>query len=192
MAPPCRRPNARFRDGPVAEPDTSAVTSVLEFRFNPTSAVPDLAEATFHVLSRRSRRKRESGARTVDTPRLKKSRLSSQCDGWHQFSRAPPLPHPFLHLFIPKGFKSNEIVRADSKGFPGAFFVRANSKGVTSFRERQSIAPPESREALSAAALSLVCSFHVARSSHFSNASANKRNSRGCTAAQFAMKKWHS
>jgi len=73
-----------------------------------------------------------------------------------------------LHLFIPKGFKSNEFVRADSKGFAGAFFASAHPKGVTGFRKHQSIAPPESREALIAAALSLVCSFRVARSSHFS------------------------
>src|SRR2546426_5296372 len=89
-------------------------------------------------------------------------------------SPTPPSPHPFLHLFIPKGFKSNEIVRADSKGFAGAFFVRAHPKGVTSFREHQSIAPPESREALSAVALSLVWSFPAARSSHFSGDSAGE------------------
>jgi len=34
--------------------------------------------------------------------------------------------------------------------------------------EHQSIAPPESREALTAAALCLVCSFPAARSSYFS------------------------
>ena len=72
-----------------------------------------------------------------------------------------------MHLFIPKGFKCNEFVRADSKGFAGAFFVRAHCKGVTGFRQHQNIAPPKSREALSAAALSLVWSFPVARSSHF-------------------------
>src|SRR5207245_6569198 len=49
----------------------------------------------------------------------------------------------------------------------GACLIDAHSKGVTSFREHQSIAPPESREALTAAALSLVCSFPAARSSHF-------------------------
>src|SRR5437879_5861016 len=49
----------------------------------------------------------------------------------------------------------------------GACLIDAHPKGVTSFREHQSIAPPESREALTAAALSLVCSFQVAHSSHF-------------------------
>src|SRR2546425_9114741 len=49
-----------------------------------------------------------------------------------------------------------------------AFFVRAHPKGVTDVGEHQSIAPPESREALTTAALSLVCSFRVARPSPFS------------------------
>src|SRR2546422_9743861 len=49
----------------------------------------------------------------------------------------------------------------------GACLIEAHSKGVTSFREHQSIASPDSREALTATALSLVCSFQVAHSSHF-------------------------
>jgi len=40
--------------------------------------------------------------------------------------------------------------------------------------DHQSIAPPESREALTTAALSLVCSFRVARPSHFSRDSAGE------------------
>src|SRR3989442_8230475 len=55
-----------------------------------------------------------------------------------------------------------------------AFFVRAHPKGVTDVGEHESIAPPESREALIAAALSLVCSFRVARPSHFSRDSAGE------------------
>src|SRR5207245_9137360 len=78
----------------------------------------------------------------------------------------PISPPPFWKSVIPWDFKSNDFVRAHSKGLMGAFFVSAHPKGVTRFREHQSIAPPESREALTAAALSLVCSFQVAHSSH--------------------------
>src|SRR5947209_2569992 len=75
-------------------------------------------------------------------------------------------------MFISGDFKSNDFVRAHSKALTDAFFVSAHPKGVTGVNEHQSIAPPQSREAPTAAALSLVCSFRVARSSHFSRASA--------------------
>src|SRR2546426_12434973 len=66
-------------------------------------------------------------------------------------------------MFISGDFKSNDFVRAHSKALTDAFFVRAHPKGVTDVGDHQSIAPPESREALTTAALSLVCSFRVAR-----------------------------
>ena len=137
-------------------------------------------------VAARNNRQLKSGGRSFSSDMLPMPRLwasAPEASGLKSLLRGqlllsdlkvrPPIlatrgyPHPFLQVFIPGGFKSNEFVRALSKALTGAFFVRAHSKGVTSFREHQSIAPPESREALTAAALSLVCPFQVARSSHF-------------------------
>src|SRR3989442_52900 len=56
----------------------------------------------------------------------------------------------------------------------GACLIEAHPKGVTGVGEHESIEPPKGREALTAAALSLVCSFPAARSSHFSRDSAGE------------------
>jgi len=52
-------------------------------------------------------------------------------------------------VFIPRGFKFNEIASAHSKGLRRPFFVSAYSKAVTVVDERQSTsAPPNVPEAL--------------------------------------------
>ncbi len=47
---------------------------------------------------------------------------------------APPPTPIFCKMLIPGDFKSNDCVRADSKGLAGAFFVRVDWKGLRSSR----------------------------------------------------------
>ncbi len=47
-------------------------------------------------------------------------------------------PH-FLQVFISGGFKSNDLVAADSRGFTGTFFVCAHCKGLAGVDQSRSL-----------------------------------------------------